>query len=165
MPPSPAKWRPPAGALRAAITAAYRRDEREAVQWLLGQIRRDAALAGSTQALAQKLVQAVRAERSRASGVDALMHEFSLVSRRGRGADVPGRGAAAHSRRGQPRDRLIRDKIGRGDWRAHVGRSPSLFVNAATWGLLITGKLVATQQRAGPGAAAQRAVCARAASR
>ncbi len=40
------------------------------------------------------------------------------------------------------RDRLIRDKIAQGDWRSHVGRSPSLFVNAAAWGLLVTGKLV-----------------------
>src|SRR5574337_188113 len=39
------------------------------------------------------------------------------------------------------RDALIRDKISRGDWRAHVGESRSLFVNAATWGLLVTGKL------------------------
>ena len=38
----------------------------------------------------------------------------------------------------------IRDKLARGDWRAHLGHSPSIFVNAATWGLLITGKLVAT---------------------
>jgi RHH-type proline utilization regulon transcriptional repressor/proline dehydrogenase/delta 1-pyrroline-5-carboxylate dehydrogenase len=43
------------------------------------------------------------------------------------------------------RDRLIRDKVGRGDWRAHVGRSPSLFVNAAAWGLLVTGQLVDTR--------------------
>jgi RHH-type proline utilization regulon transcriptional repressor/proline dehydrogenase/delta 1-pyrroline-5-carboxylate dehydrogenase len=43
------------------------------------------------------------------------------------------------------RDRLIRDKIGRGDWRAHVGASPSLFVNAAAWGLLVTGRLVDTR--------------------
>ena len=43
------------------------------------------------------------------------------------------------------RNRLIRDKIGRGDWRAHVGASPSLFVNAAAWGLLVTGKLVDTR--------------------
>ena len=42
------------------------------------------------------------------------------------------------------RDALIRDKIGQGDWHQHVGRSPSLFVNAASWGLLLTGKLVAT---------------------
>ena len=42
------------------------------------------------------------------------------------------------------RDALIRDKIGGGDWRAHLGHSPSLFVNAATWGLLLTGRLTAT---------------------
>nr|UKE85388.1 hypothetical protein KXZ65_10575 [Pectobacterium sp. PL152] len=32
------------------------------------------------------------------------------------------------------RDALIRDKISRGNWQAHLGHSPSLFVNAATWG-------------------------------
>ena len=46
------------------------------------------------------------------------------------------------------RDALIRDKIGAGDWRAHLGDSPSLFVNAATWGLLLTGRLVGDDQRA-----------------
>src|SRR3546814_7402529 len=40
------------------------------------------------------------------------------------------------------RDALIRDKISHGDWRSHMGESPSLFVNAATWGLMLTGKLV-----------------------
>ena len=29
----------------------------------------------------------------------------------------------------------------------HLGESPSLFVNAAAWGLLITGKLVSTHER------------------
>src|SRR5229473_1929174 len=42
------------------------------------------------------------------------------------------------------RDALIRDKIGGGDWRSHLGHSPSLFVNAATWGLVVTGKLTGT---------------------
>ncbi|MDN7220814.1 proline dehydrogenase family protein, partial [Klebsiella pneumoniae] len=41
-------------------------------------------------------------------------------------------------------DALIRDKISNGNWQSHIGRSPSLFVNAATWGLLFTGKLVST---------------------
>jgi RHH-type proline utilization regulon transcriptional repressor/proline dehydrogenase/delta 1-pyrroline-5-carboxylate dehydrogenase len=40
------------------------------------------------------------------------------------------------------RDALIRDKISNGNWQSHIGRSASLFVNAATWGLLFTGKLV-----------------------
>ena len=42
------------------------------------------------------------------------------------------------------RDALIRDKLAPGDWRAHIGHSPSLFVNAATWGLVLTGRLVTT---------------------
>ena len=40
------------------------------------------------------------------------------------------------------RDALIRDKIAKGDWRSHVGDGRTLFVNAATWGLVVTGKLV-----------------------
>ncbi len=56
------------------------------------------------------------------------------------------------------RDALIRDKIGSGDWHAHLGASPSLFVNAATWGLLLTGKLVATHSEAGLAAALRRLI-------
>lgn len=46
-------------------------------------------------------------------------------------------------------DRLIRDKLVHGDWRSHLGNSPSLFVNAATWGLLVTGRLVSTRSGEG----------------
>ena len=56
------------------------------------------------------------------------------------------------------RDALIRDKIGAGDWRAHLGRSPSPFVNAAAWGLLLTGRLVSTRSDAGLGSALRRAI-------
>ena len=51
------------------------------------------------------------------------------------------------------RSRLIADKISKGDWRRHLGESSSLFVNAATWGLLITGKLVGTNSEHGLGSA------------
>jgi len=40
------------------------------------------------------------------------------------------------------RDALIAEKIGSADWASHVGRSDSLFVNAGTWGLMLTGHLV-----------------------
>ena len=39
-------------------------------------------------------------------------------------------------------DRLIADKIRAGDWESHLGDSESLFVNASTWGLLLTGRMV-----------------------
>ncbi|SDG89152.1 MULTISPECIES: trifunctional transcriptional regulator/proline dehydrogenase/L-glutamate gamma-semialdehyde dehydrogenase [unclassified Duganella] len=139
--------------LRAAVTAAYRKDEISAVQWLIGQLQNhDDASLQQAQQLAHKLVSSVRTERTRASGVDALMHEFSLSSDEGVALmclaeallRIPDNATA---------DRLIADKISKGDWRKHLGESPSLFVNAATWGLLITGKLVSTSSEAGLGSA------------
>ena len=56
------------------------------------------------------------------------------------------------------RDALIRDKLSPGDWRAHVGHSPSLFVNAATWGLVLTGRLVATSSEQSLSAALTRLI-------
>src|SRR5690606_30457058 len=40
------------------------------------------------------------------------------------------------------RDKLIAEKIGSADWAKHLGRSENLFVNASTWGLMLTGRLV-----------------------
>jgi RHH-type proline utilization regulon transcriptional repressor/proline dehydrogenase/delta 1-pyrroline-5-carboxylate dehydrogenase len=56
------------------------------------------------------------------------------------------------------RDALIRDKIATGDWRSHLGTSASPFVNAATWGLIVTGKLTATHSEESLGAALTRLV-------
>ncbi len=52
------------------------------------------------------------------------------------------RSAAAHSGQRRTADKLIRDKLGDADWKKHLGQSESLFVNASTWGLMLTGKLV-----------------------
>ena len=149
-----AEIKPEQTPLRSAITAAYRRDEVEAVQWLLAQGARPSA---DAKPLAHRLVSAVRAKRTRASGVDALMHEFSLSSEEGVALmclaeallRIPDSATA---------DRLIADKISRGDWRSHLGESPSLFVNAATWGLLITGKLVSSNSERGLGSAMTRLI-------
>jgi RHH-type transcriptional regulator, proline utilization regulon repressor / proline dehydrogenase / delta 1-pyrroline-5-carboxylate dehydrogenase len=95
----------------------------------------------TTQRLATQLAQGIRAARTSAGGVDALMLEFSLESNEGVALMCLAE-ALLRIPDAATRDRLIRDKIGRGDWRAHVGRSPSVFVNAAAWGLLVTGTLV-----------------------
>ena len=39
-------------------------------------------------------------------------------------------------------DELIRDKIAPHDWSAHSGGSSSIFVNASTWALMLTGKVL-----------------------
>jgi RHH-type proline utilization regulon transcriptional repressor/proline dehydrogenase/delta 1-pyrroline-5-carboxylate dehydrogenase len=147
----------PASALRAAITAAYRHDEATAVQQLLTQAERKGAWSDATQRLARVLVQSLRERRARASGVDALMHEFSLSSEEGVALMCLAE-ALLRIPDHQTADRLIADKISKGDWRRHLGESPSMFVNAASWGLLITGKLVGTASERGLGSALTRLI-------
>ena len=117
------------------------RRSRARVAALLAEAHLAAPALQATQDVARRLAEGVRAERHKAGGVDALMLEFSLDSREGIALMCLAE-ALLRIPDAATRDRLIRDKIGQGDWRAHVGRSPSLFVNAAAWGLLVTGRLV-----------------------
>ncbi|OJU91708.1 MAG: trifunctional transcriptional regulator/proline dehydrogenase/L-glutamate gamma-semialdehyde dehydrogenase [Burkholderiales bacterium 66-5] len=129
--------------LRAAITAAWHRTEPECLAALLPQARlSDEGELAKVGALAARLVQGLR-DAPVTSGVAALVREFSLSSQEGVALMCLAEALLRIPDRAT-RDALIRDKISRGDWRAHVGRSPSLFVNAAAWGLVLTGKLTAT---------------------
>ncbi|MEM7472961.1 MAG: L-glutamate gamma-semialdehyde dehydrogenase [Pseudomonadota bacterium] len=49
-------------------------------------------------------------------------------------------------------DALIEDKIAPSDWGTHLGQSASSLVNASTWGLMLTGKVLSDEQ---PGVAGQ----------
>ena len=69
--------------LRQAVTDAYRRDEIEAVQDMLQRAQMSDEERKNADELARRLVTQVRANRTKASGVDALMHEFSLSSEEG----------------------------------------------------------------------------------
>ncbi|WP_395006300.1 trifunctional transcriptional regulator/proline dehydrogenase/L-glutamate gamma-semialdehyde dehydrogenase [Undibacterium sp.] len=143
--------------LRVKITEAYRRDETDAVAWLLANLQEIPAAKNNIHELAKKLVSSVRQQRTRASGVDALMHEFSLSSEEGVALMCLAE-ALLRIPDAATKDRLIADKISKGDWRKHLGESPSLFVNAATWGLLVTGKLVSTNSDQGLGSALTRLI-------
>ncbi len=128
---------------RAAIAAHCRSDEAARVGALAAEL---AAIPLDRAAIAdhaRQLIVAVRRQRDGASGVDNLMHEFSLSSQEGIALMCLAE-ALLRIPDSATRDRLIRDKIGRGNWHAHLGHSHSLFVNAATWGLMLTGRLVAT---------------------
>jgi RHH-type proline utilization regulon transcriptional repressor/proline dehydrogenase/delta 1-pyrroline-5-carboxylate dehydrogenase len=132
----------PQGPLRAAITAAWRRPETECVPPLLEPASLPAARAAKARALAMRLVTALR-NKTPSGGVEGLIHEYALSSQEGVALMCLAE-ALLRIPDDDTRDALIRDKIGGGDWRAHLGHSPSLFVNAATWGLLLTGRLTAT---------------------
>ena len=137
--------------LRAAITAAARRPEEACLPPLIAAAALTPAEDAEAAALARRLVSALRGKRH-AGIVEALVHEFSLSSAEGVALMCLAE-ALLRIPDSATRDALIRDKIARGDWRAHLGHSPSLFVNAASWGLMLTGRLAAVADEKGLGAA------------
>lgn len=128
--------------LRAAITAAYRRPEVECVASLLEAATLSEELSAKAKNTARKLITSLRAKH-RGSGVEGLVQEYSLSSQEGVALMCLAE-ALLRIPDTATRDALIRDKISDGDWKSHVGGGRSLFVNAATWGLVVTGKLTAT---------------------
>jgi len=143
--------------LRQAVTDAYRRDEIEAVQDMLQRAQMTDEERNAASELARRLVTQVRASRTKASGVDALMHEFSLSSEEGVALMCLAE-ALLRIPDNATRDRLIADKISEGNWKSHLNNSPSLFVNAAAWGLLITGKLTTNTSEKNMGSALSRMI-------
>ncbi|QNH19602.1 bifunctional proline dehydrogenase/L-glutamate gamma-semialdehyde dehydrogenase PutA [Xanthomonas sp. GW] len=132
---------PASHALRAAITAAWLKDEADHVRELLEQARLPAADQAKVQALAADLVTRVRARAQNQGAIEAFMRQYDLGSEEGvllmcvaeALLRIPDQETA---------DKLIRDKLGDADWKKHMGESDSVLVNASTWGLMLTGKLV-----------------------
>ncbi|HVF64365.1 MAG TPA: bifunctional proline dehydrogenase/L-glutamate gamma-semialdehyde dehydrogenase PutA [Casimicrobiaceae bacterium] len=140
---SPYRFSDPQTPLREAITRATRIAEPVAVANCVTDATLDRGQRKRACALALDLARKVRATRREARGADALIQTFDLSSDEGIALMCLAE-ALLRIPDADTADALIRDKIGRGDWRAYAGGSESLFVNAACWGLVVTGKLVAS---------------------
>ena len=124
---------------RAALRRAYRPDEQSVVAERIDQARLGTAQAGEAQAIARSLVKAVRGHK--AAGLDAFLQAYDLGSDEGVALmclaeallRVPDAATA---------DDLIADKLSGPDWADKLGDSRSTFVNAATFSLLLTGKVL-----------------------
>jgi len=146
--------------LRQAITAASRMPEPTIVPLVVEAARVPKAASAKIQALALRVAGTLRARKAgtgRAGLVQNLLQEYALSSQEGIALMCLAE-ALLRIPDAATRDTLIRDKIAQGQWNTHLGKSPSLFVNAATWGLLITGKLVSTHSESGLSAAIGRLV-------
>ena len=128
--------------LRARIRAQYLRDEAEAVGELLAAARLAPDAAARVHDRAHAFVRAVRERQQAHTGMQSFLREYDLSSQEGvllmcvaeALLRIPDAATA---------DKLIRDKFSQGDWERHVGRNRSLLLNAGTWGMMLTGKLVA----------------------
>src|SRR6266446_4305654 len=132
---------PPATPLRAAIRDSYRIDETAAVGRILAAAEIPADLQDRIAERARRLVAAVRRERLGKGGIDAFLHEYELSSPEGVALLCLAE-ALLRIPDAETVDRLIRDKIGEADWERHLGHSQSIFVNASTWALMLTGRLL-----------------------
>ncbi|MBS0243721.1 MAG: bifunctional proline dehydrogenase/L-glutamate gamma-semialdehyde dehydrogenase PutA, partial [Proteobacteria bacterium] len=102
-------------------------------------------------ATATRLVDAVRAGRTHHGGIDAFLSEYGLTSEEGVILMCLAE-ALLRIPDAETADQLIAEKIGSGQWERHLGHSDSLLVNASTWGLMLTGRIVrlSRSRRGGP---------------
>ncbi|WP_242224697.1 trifunctional transcriptional regulator/proline dehydrogenase/L-glutamate gamma-semialdehyde dehydrogenase [Shinella zoogloeoides] len=146
----------PQSELRQAITAAYRRPETECLPPLVAAARVTEAERYDIRSTARTLIEALRAKH-KGTGVEGLVQEYSLSSQEGVALMCLAE-ALLRIPDTDTRDALIRDKIAEGDWTSHIGGGKSMFVNAATWGLVVTGKLTSTVNDRGLSAALTRLI-------
>ena len=146
----------PQTALRQAITAHCRTPEPECLPPLVALARMAPEQKRETAATARQLIEALRAKH-KGTGVQGLVHEYSLSSQEGIALMCLAE-ALLRIPDAETRDALIKDKIAEGDWKSHLGGTKSLFVNAATWGLVVTGKLSSTVSDGSLGAALSRLI-------
>lgn len=132
-------------ALRHDMAGDYHADENAHLDLLLERLNRSDADRVRVTAQATELVHNVRANRRRFGGLDSFLNEYGLTTDEGIALmclseallRIPDRETA---------DLLIKDKIGNADWDEHVGKGSDLFVNASTWALMLTGKVIGKAQ-------------------
>src|SRR6187549_2172382 len=125
-----------------SINSSYLADEQPLVRELADHARLPETARRNVDARALALVQAVRNARGSGGALDAFLREYSLASREGVILMCLAE-ALLRIPDGETADRLIADKIPTGAWDEHLGDSESLLVNASTWGLMLTGRVVA----------------------
>ncbi|WP_114327480.1 bifunctional proline dehydrogenase/L-glutamate gamma-semialdehyde dehydrogenase PutA [Candidatus Colwellia aromaticivorans] len=127
--------------IRQKIREFYRIDENVAVDHILPFAEINVSARSRAWERARKIVLQIRDDQSGNGAIDALLNEYSLSTEEGVVlmclAEALLRVPDKHTQ-----DALIRDKISHGQWSTHLGSSDSLFVNASSWGLLITGSMV-----------------------
>ena len=130
---------------RAIINDVYRADELSCVTTLIEQAALNETQTASVRLLATRLVEQVRSERKKTTGIDSFLTEYALSSNEGIALmclaeallRVPDKATI---------DSLIKDKLSNADWGSHSGQSDSFFVNATTWALMLTGKVLSPEK-------------------
>ena len=136
---------PPRDPARAALRAAYKADEEACVTALIAEAILPADARQRIAATTRRLVETARKDREALDGLDAFLHEYSLATEEGVVLMCLAE-ALLRIPDAETADRLIRDKLASAEFTRHLGHSHSLLVNASTWGLMLTGQVVALEE-------------------
>ena len=131
--------------LRQAMDAAWSVPESEHVPSLLGEIGLGADARGAIFERAVDLVRRVRKRADDQGAMEAFMREYDLSSEEGVVLMCLAE-ALLRIPDSDTAEALIADKLSEANWESHLGKSESLFVNASTWGLMLTGRMVRVGQ-------------------
>jgi len=131
--------------LRAIINEAYRPAELGVITALIEYATLTEGQTAAVRNVATRLVEQVRSERKKSTGIDSFLTEYALSSDEGIALmclaeallRVPDNATIDH---------LIKDKLTNADWGSHRGQSDSVFVNATTWALMLTGRVLAPEK-------------------
>ena len=129
-----------------AVIENYAVDEAAYLQTLMPVAKGSESWQTQVRQTATELIRKVREQDDAVHMIDALLQEYSLDTQEGIQLmclaealmRIPDKRTA---------DALIEDKLSVADWQKHVGRSESTLVNASTWGLMLTGKVVKLDRR------------------
>ena len=126
---------------RMELNNLFHSDESQLVRQLLEKAQFDEDATERVNLFARALVKRVRERKAEQGALDAFMQEYDLSSEEGVVLMCLAE-ALLRIPDSDTAEKLIADKLSNADWESHLGRSSSVFVNASTWGLMLTGKLV-----------------------
>lgn len=128
--------------LRDTITNAYRMDETQCLDLLISYASLPEKTLDLILEIATQLVIETREYKKKQSKIDTLLHQYDLSTEEGIALmclaeallRIPDKATM---------DKFISDKISTVEWKNHINKNNTLFINATTWSLLLTGKIYA----------------------
>ncbi|ENM5905503.1 bifunctional proline dehydrogenase/L-glutamate gamma-semialdehyde dehydrogenase PutA [Vibrio mimicus] len=131
----------PLDKLWSLISPLYMVDESQWLTQLLPLATPSDAEKASMAEKTTRLIEAIRSDKKAVQMIDALLLEYSLDTQEGILLMCLAE-ALMRIPDAETADAFIKDRLGVADWKSHLKNSDSVFVNASTWGLMLTGKVI-----------------------
>lgn len=140
MNPVASESQPSVSATRAGVRAAYAIDEADALRRLVARLDLSPERRKAITTAAAGIIQQVRDDTD-PTMMEAFLDQYGLSTDEGVGLMCLAE-ALLRVPDAETIDDLIEDKIAPSNWSAHLGQSFSPLVNASTWALMLTGRML-----------------------